>query len=187
MKKLMLSAAIAAASIGAAQAQSWETPVIKGYGKIMDYKDVAVRPDPKLDYKLVYGIHDDKMKGGVNATLWSIARNVNLLRAGGVPKDKIHIVAVFYGPGIGPALGNEAFKALAKGKDKDKDKDVGDNPNLGLMKQLSENGVEFYACGQTMASKKLTAADLNAYTKKSLSAQVVLANYQLNGYALMAN
>lgn len=181
MKKLTISAAVALSTISPAQAQTWENPVIQGYGKIMDYKDAAVRPDPTMEYKLVYGIHDDKMKGDVNATLWSIARSVNLLRAGGVPKDQIHIVAVFYGPGIAPALNNEAFKALSE------DKDASDNPNLGLMKQLSENGVKFYACGQTMASKKLTDKDLNAYTKKSLSAQVVLANYQLNGYALMAN
>ena len=183
MKKTLLSGLLgldALAPLGAAHAQdaapAWQNPAIKTYGKIVDYKNVKVRPDPKLDYKLLFSVSNDKTNGDVSATLWSLARTVNLLKAGGVPQNHIHIVAVFHGAGIDAALSSATYKAR-KGID---------NPNLDLMKQLSEAGVTFFACGQTLATAKLTAADLNPYTQMSYSALMVLANYQLEGYALMS-
>ena len=42
-----------------------------------------------------------------------------------------------------------------------------------------------YACGQTMAGSDIAESDLNEFTEMSLSAQIVLTNYALQGYVTM--
>ena len=112
----------------------------------------------------------------MNRTLWSADRVVNLLTAGGVPQDDIDIAIVLYGPAIDAALTNEAYAAAHDGAQ---------NPNLELMKALHDFGVKFYACGQTMAGSDIAESDLNEFTEMSLSAQIVLPNYALQGYVTM--
>lgn len=160
----------------AANAQQWETPAIPNYGRIVRYDDAAAKPNPKRKYKLLFSISTDKETDGVNAALWTVARQVNLLRAGGVPRANIDIVVVFYGPGIGPALTDMAHMA----------KYERGNPNMTLLKSLSENGVTLFACGQTLATNKWKPDVLNSYVKLSTAALMVVANYQMDGYTLMA-
>ena len=54
-----------------------------------------------------------------------------------------------------------------------------------LSKALHDFGVKFYACGQTMAGSDIAESDLNEFTEMSLSAQIVLTNYALQGYVTM--
>ena len=179
MKSIMVSMAgvsLAIAGPAAAQSPEWTTPTIQGYGKIKNYPNAAERPIPGMEYKLVWAIDSDAQREGVNRTLWSAARVVNLLTAGGVPQDDIDIAIVLYGPAIDAALTNEAYAAAHDGAQ---------NPNLELMKALHDFGVKFYACGQTMAGSDIAESDLNEFTEMSLSAQIVLTNYALQGYVPM--
>lgn len=153
----------------------FSTPAIPGYGKMAVLEDAIVQPDPELQYKLVYSVGSDKMRKGVSDSVWSVARMVNQLHAGGVPEENIDIVVVFYGPGIGAALDNETHQS----------KYGESNPNLDLMKMLAGKGVTFYACGQTLTTNGWSAENINSYTQLASSALMVLANYQLKGYALM--
>ena len=84
-------------AVSSATAQEWETPVIKGYGKIKNFKDAAVQPDNTLDYNLVFDIKDAQEKEGVNAGLFKIARTINMLGAAKIAPEKIKIVAALHG------------------------------------------------------------------------------------------
>lgn len=172
----MAGLSLVVANPASAQSLEWTTPTIPGYGKIKNFPNVAERPIPGMEYKLVWAINSDAQREGVNRTLWSVARVVNLLSAGGVPRDDIDIVIVLYGPAIDAGLTNDAYAAGHDGAA---------NPNLELMGALHEFGVKFYACGQTMAGNDIAESDLNEFTEMSLSAQIVLTNYALQGYVTM--
>ena len=156
-------------------AQEWETPVIKGYGKIKNFKTVAVQPDSNLQYNLVFDLKDGSEKDGVNVGLFKIARTLNMLGVAGVPSEKINIVAAIHGEATFMVL-NEAKYQEKKGKA---------NPNLELMKLLKNQGVELFVCAQATAALKIGEADMNQYVQTAFSALSVLSNYQLNGYVYM--
>ena len=155
--------------------QEWITPVIDGYGKIKHFEDVAARPNAALDYKLVFDVKDDREMEGVNIGLWKIARVINMLGVADIPKEKIHIVAAIHGGATFATLGAAKYQ----------EKYEKENPNAELLKLLNEYGVELLVCAQATAARDIAAEDLNVDTKLSLSALMVLANYQLEGYALM--
>lgn len=175
IQKLFVAAVAALAPFATAGAQEFTTPAVNGYGEMVVLPEAAVQPDPELQYKLLYSVNTDDTRQGVSGALWSAARMVNQLHAGGVPKENIDMVFVFSGKGIAPALNEETHQAKY-GKA---------NPNVELMKMLRDNGATFYACGQTVATNKWTAENLNDLTTLASSAMMVVANYQLQGYALM--
>lgn len=157
-------------------AQDWKTPTIEGYGRIADFENVAVKPDPTEDYKLLFHITSDKEREGVNASLWKMARLVNLLENGGVPHKNIHIVGVISGPATPITLTEKAYlKRMQK-----------PNPNLNLMKKLTDYGVIIHLCGQAAAEQEINPeTDLNPYTKLTLSALIDIPTYQMQGYVVM--
>ncbi len=62
-----------------------------------------------------------------------------------------------------------------------------DNPNLNLINQLKENGVELYVCSQPTASRKINNKDLNINLISALSGIAVLSKHLLQGFTLMPN
>lgn len=156
-------------------AQEWITPVIDGYGKIKNFENVEALADPTLEYNLVFDITAEREMEGVNMGLWKIARMINMLGAADIAKDKIHIIAAIHG--------GATFATLGEAKYKEKyDKP---NPNAALLKALNDYGVEILVCAQATAARDIAAEDLNPDTKLGLSAMMVIANYQLKGYALI--
>ncbi len=155
--------------------QEWITPVIEGYGKIKNFENVAVQPDASLEYNLVFDVASDREMDGVNMGIWKIARVINMLGSANISKDKIHIVAAIHGGATFSALGEAKYQ----------EKYQKENPNEELLQLLNNYGVEIYVCAQATAARGIEAADLNPNTKLGLSAMMVLANYQLKGYALM--
>lgn len=157
-------------------AQQWKTPTIQGYGKIVDYENVAVKPDPKQEYKVFFHITSAKEREGVNESLWKIARLINLLENGGVPKENIKIAAVVSGPATDITLSEEMF---LKRNNKP-------NPNLDLMAKLNNYGVPIHLCGQAAAKHKINPdRDLNPYIKLTLSALIDIPTYSMLGYTIM--
>lgn len=156
-------------------AQDWTTPIIEGYGKIKNFKDVAVQPDISKEYNIVFDLKDDREMEGTNIGYFKIARLINMLGAGGVPAEKINIVAAIHGGATFTALNDVKYQAKFKKA----------NPNAEVIKLLKDYGVKFFVCAQATASRGIGAEDLNPNTALGLSAMMVLANYQLDGYILM--
>jgi intracellular sulfur oxidation DsrE/DsrF family protein len=93
----------------------------------------------------------------------------------GVPKDNIHLALVLYGSSTKDALLSSVYSENFNV----------DNPNIDLIKSLSDNGVEVFICGQSMSYKGYSKADLLPQVKVALSAMTVLTIYQMNNYALI--
>lgn len=157
-------------------AQEWKTPIIEGYGRIAEYENVAIKPDPNKEYKLLFHITSDKEREGVNASLWKMARIINLLGNGGVPHKNIHVVGVISGLATPITLSEKAYLKRMDAK----------NPNLDLMKKLTDYGAIIHLCGQAAAEKNINpSTDLNPYTKLTLSALIDIPTYQMEGYVVM--
>jgi len=157
------------------KSEKWQTPAIKGYGRIKFFKNAAEQTDISLNYKVLFDIKDSKETDGVNTGLWKIARLLNLLKAGTIPAENIEIIAVVHGEAINLALTDKKHQELYKSS----------NANLKLLKLLKEHGVTIYVCAQSLASKDILANDINENIVIALSALMVLPNYQLKGYALI--
>ena len=72
-------------------------------------------------------------------------------------------------------FGNEMYKEKFKC----------DNPNLALIKELQDAGVEFYVCGQTMLKRNMDPKKLAPGTKVASAGLTAISTYQLKGYALV--
>lgn len=157
-------------------AQDWKTPVIEGYGRIVDFDNVAVKPDPSKEYKILFHITSDKEREGVNTSLWKMARLINLLENGGVPHKNIRVVGVISGPASMITLSKEAYLKKMEIP----------NPNLDLMEKLTDYGAVIHLCGQAAAENGINPLkDLNPYTKLTLSALIDIPTYQMDGYVIM--
>lgn len=157
-------------------AQKWTTPTIEGYGRIHTFDSVAAHPVAKEEYKVLFHIISDKEREGVNAALWKMARTINLLEASGVPKENIFVGAVISGEATPIVLTDMLYQ---KRLDKP-------NPNLDLMKKLTDYGAFIHICGQAAVEHDVDPkTDLNPYVHLTLSALTDVLIYEKEGYILM--
>jgi len=175
------AAANNAASPAAIEAAADDTLAVPGYPVARDVPNAHELPDPKLDYKIAWGIGTGAkdMTSEVNPNLETLARYVNTLHKWGVPKQKRHIIVMFHqrSADFDIVLGNEAFKAKY-GKD---------NPNIPLISALKKAGVEFRSCGQAVVGRKLEAKDINPDVQVDLWAMTTFFNLQMKGFVRAGN
>ncbi len=158
------------------EAQDWKTPAIDGYGRISEFENVAIKPDSSKEYKLLFHITSDRKREGVNSALWKMARLINLLEYGGVPEKNIQIVGVVSGLATPITLSEEAYLK----------KMYISNPNLDLLKKLTQHGVVIHLCGQAAAENDIDPdSEMNPYTQLTLSALIDIPTYQMQGYVVM--
>jgi intracellular sulfur oxidation DsrE/DsrF family protein len=103
-----------------------------------------------------------------------IARIYNLHIAGGVPKEKVHFVIAVHAMAESSFLNNEAYQKKYKMN----------NPNLPIIEQLSNAGVQFLVCSQSHSWFGFKKDQLIPQAKLAMSAQTTLSAYQSKGYAL---
>lgn len=155
--------------------ERFESPVIEGYGKVVNFKDAYLQPDITKEYKAVFSIEDNKDPKAVSDHLLHVALLLNILNVSGIPKENIKVAVVISGKGTDTTLNNDVYRKL-HGQD---------NPNLGIEKQLVDNGVELFVCGQSIAQLGFEEKDLNDYILFSLSALTDLLVLQQKGYLLL--
>jgi intracellular sulfur oxidation DsrE/DsrF family protein len=159
----------------AASAQT--TPVIAGHGAIHPVPDAANRPDPALDYKVVFSVTTANPDGKPNPGLEKVARLINLLGDGGVSADHRHIVPIVHGPATPLVLNARAYAARFGGA----------NPDADLLAKLKAAGAPVHVCAQALAGSGIAATDVDPAVTIDDSALTTMATLQLRGYALIAN
>lgn len=158
-----------------APAMLWVFPVIKGYGGVHPRPHLA-GPAPGLEYRVIadviHGSHDPHHVAG---SLQRLARLVNLMSYAGVPAAHIHIVAVIEGPAGYAAFSNTAYRKRFGA----------DNPNLALLSELEQAGVELMVCSQAMAENGIEDGDIAPGVEITLSALTDFAIYGARGYSYL--
>jgi intracellular sulfur oxidation DsrE/DsrF family protein len=156
-------------------------PAIKSvkWAGVVPVQGIDEMPDPNMQYKLLFELtgfaykgQDSTAKKEFNAGLGSVARELNLHEANGIPGKNIDAVVVVHAGALYSLLTNEKYK-----------KKYGlDNPNIPLIKELQDYGVKIIVCGQAMTFLRLEKEDLVSGIKQALNAQTVISSYQLKNY-----
>jgi intracellular sulfur oxidation DsrE/DsrF family protein len=157
------------------KAQTPANPIIKDYGTIYGLDNVTM-PDKSLEYKIVIDLKpSNKDYQQVNPGLITIARMLNLHGVASIPKEQLHVVAVLHYTATPIVLNNVGYQ-----------KKYGvDNPNLDIIRQLKEAGVDFYICGQSLVARKYAFENVNPYITIALSMLTVVSEHTMKGYSLL--
>src|SRR5574339_350506 len=127
-------------------AQTKVNPVIKSYGTVFHLPNADHKPDPSLHYKIIVELTENGSKAdSLNEYIEALATLVNLHAAEGVPGENIKMVVILRKMATYAVFGNELYKEKFKC----------DNPNLQMLQELMNAGVEFYVCGQTMHKRNI--------------------------------
>jgi intracellular sulfur oxidation DsrE/DsrF family protein len=157
-------------------------PAIKSvkWAGVVPIESIDEIPDPGMHYKLLFELTGFAPKGqestaqkDINIGLGTVARNLNLHEANGIPRKNIDVVVIVHADALYALLTNEKYK-----------KKYGiDNPNIPVIKELLNYGVKIIVCGQAMTYYNLEMEDIVPGIKQALTAQTVITSYQLKNYA----
>lgn len=149
-------------------------PTIKNHGKVVRLPDAAHQP--RSGTKLLV----DVTRGGdaetLNPAIEKVAKYVNLYAGGGAEPADVQISVVFHGDATLHVLNSDAYS---------KHFNATTNPNLDLLHQLHESGVELYVCGQSLLSKGASTEDVAVFVDTAVSALTAIANSQADGYVYL--
>jgi intracellular sulfur oxidation DsrE/DsrF family protein len=177
MKKLTILATLAAGVTlgysGHAWTQTDQKLPMAGYAVAKDIPGAKELPDPHVDYKVVFSVAANAKPNEIHPTLKTIALYMNTLAHNGVPADHRHIAAVFHQGGGDAVLANDVYKARHDGTD---------NPNVAMLQELKQAGVELRVCGQGLLGKKLEPSQVLPGVQVDLWAMTTMVNLQLRGY-----
>lgn len=174
MKKLTLILFLLVATISV-DAQKAANPIIQNFGTIYEITD-AVNPDENIEYKIVVDLKTlQRDKESINPGLNNVARMINLHGLGGVKAENLKVAVAIHGGATDVILNNEAYQK----------KYELDNPNLKLIDELKEAGVELYVCGQSLLARKYELQEVNKQIKIGLSMLTVVTTYMHKGYHQM--
>lgn len=147
--------------------------VIEGYGK-----HVSVHQNFTFDkntiFKVAFDIGDQAKAGDVNRKIETLARFINMHAANGVSVKNIHLALVVHGNAGFDLLKGPLYQEKYQQK----------NANSELLKQLMENQVAVYLCGQSAAYHDITNDMLMPGVKMALSAMTAHAVLQSQGYTI---
>lgn len=156
-------------------AQNGANPIIKNFGTIYEIEN-AVNPDPNIEYKIVVDLKTlQRDKESINPGLNNVARMLNLHGLGGVKAENLNVAVAIHGGATDVILNNEAYRK----------KYELDNPNLKLIDELKEAGVELYVCGQSLLARNYEHDEVNTQIKIGLSMLTVVTTYMHKGYHQM--
>lgn len=154
----------------------WENPMIKPYGQVRPMPEAAAQLTPDRVYKVLFNINQGaEQPDKVVPALDRVARFINLAALAHVPAKHLKLVAVVHGKATPSVLADAPYRQ----------KFGVANPNLELLSLLRKAGVEVYVCGQALAHQNIEPAAVAGDVTVAVSALTVLANYQLEGYALV--
>ena len=147
-------------------------PVIAGHGSVVRLADAIHQPrsGTRLIVDLTKGGPDDQL----NAGLEKVAKYVNIYAGAGAEPAESQIAVIFHGDATLIVLNDDAYSEKFKTEG---------NPNLKLLQQLHEAGVELVVCGQSLTSKGSSTEELAVFVQTAVSALTAVVNLQADGYA----
>lgn len=151
-------------------------PLIEHYGPVFEVPNAQNPAEIMLGVKAAFDVSEVAITPqDVNRRIETVARYMNMHAANGVPVERIEAAVVIHGGATRATLSNAAYRQRFGS----------DNPNLPMLKALTDAGVEIYLCGQSAASRGFGRAEISELVKVSLSAMTAHVQLQSQGYALI--
>ncbi len=149
-------------------------PVFEDYGPAAEV--AATMPIPEGATFRVAMDAAKQADEGVNLTMFSASRLINMHAKAGLPVDATQVAVVVHGKATLDLLTDGAYAARFDGAD---------NPNTSLIAALTDQGVRIILCGQSAAAQGVDeTADLLPGVEVALSAMTAHALLQADGYTL---
>ncbi|MEZ6040604.1 MAG: DsrE family protein [Planctomycetaceae bacterium] len=152
-----------------------ELPLI--YPQVQDFGGVVQLPDASQQPREMTRLLVDLTSGGnvdeVNAGLQKVARFVNIYAGAGRQSTQVKVVVVMHGEATLLGLADEHWTKRFEGDR---------NPNLELIGKLTDAGVEFMVCGQSLAHKHAQQNQLVPQVAVAVSALTANVNLQQDGF-----
>jgi intracellular sulfur oxidation DsrE/DsrF family protein len=176
MKRIVAAAFVAGVVFGGAGlawTQTGKALPVASVSAAHDIPGAHELPDPNMTYKVVFSVATAAKKPeDVNPTLEAMARYINTLAKNGVSADHRQIAAVFHQGGGEIVMKNDAYRARF-GRD---------NPNVALIHELKQAGVDLRVCGQGLLGRKIEQSQVLPEIQVDLWAMTTMVNLQLRGY-----
>lgn len=151
-------------------------PILKGYGPTSAIQEADVKLPEGFVYKAMFNVSESNEKlDQYNRHIESVARFLNMHARNGVKLENMKLAVVLHGAATKDILNDEAYA---------KRHGLG-NPNTNLINQLSDKGVEFYICGQSIAFYGINKSELSSNVKLALSSMTMAVLLQEDGYQLI--
>ena len=156
-----------------AQGRPEPGPVIRSAGAVFEIEDPEFATPSDREYKLAFEMADASASPErLNVVLNSVARYLNMHAQAGVPRDRIDAAVVVHGTAGWEMLDHEAYRA----------RHGVDNPNVELIKELVDAGVDVILCGQTASARGIPVDGLVDEVQVALSAMTAFLVLQDDGF-----
>jgi len=160
----------------------YQHPVIKDHGGTVVLP--KAEHQPRQDSKVLLDITAADKSGSVLKGFDRAALILNqFTQAGAGTKNGLRMAIVLHGPATKAVLSHEAYAKHTNSYLKDKG--TTKNPDLELISQLNQAGVQIYVCGQALAHQGYAMTEVAPEVKVAVSAVSVNINLQMDGYAYL--
>ena len=149
-------------------------PIIAKYGGVLPRPAAVEQPRPGA--KVVFDTTADAKPADVNKGLDRVARLLNLYGAAGLTSKDVQITIVLHGDATKSVLNDTAYQARFQ---------VVHNPNLPLIRDLQQAGVEVLVCGQALNYKGFPDSEVADGIPIAAAALTVVINKQTDGYSYL--
>jgi uncharacterized protein len=149
-----------------------EFPIIPKHGGVVP-RPKAVE-QPQADAKVILDATADAKPAEINKGLERTARLLNLYGAAGHKVQDVKIAVVLHGEATKSILNDAAYKTRFQEEH---------NPNLPLIRELQEAGVEILVCGQALSYKGISDEEVAEGVSVAAAALTVVINKQADGYS----
>ena len=154
-----------------------QTLPVPGAGVMVDIPDAHEKPDPTLDYKIVFDMQSmGATAGDISPALKIVGTLINTYEKYGVATDHLHLQAVFHGETILLVVDDATYMARTG---------FAHNPNAELLQQLSKAGLKMVVCGQSAMQQHYDFKSILPLAQINLSASVTFINLAARGYTRM--
>jgi intracellular sulfur oxidation DsrE/DsrF family protein len=151
-----------------------ENPVIASHGGVFQLPEAAAQP--RQGTRLVIDVTRGSDPEKLNPAIEKVAKYLNIYAGAGAEPVEAQFAVVLHGDATMTVLNSDAYAARFK---------TAGNPNLDLLHELHEAGVELYVCGQTLLSEGSAPQDVAVFVDTAVSALTAVVNLQADGYAYL--
>lgn len=182
MMKLVLAFTLFVAAAPAASQSSapWGSPAAPAIPEARGYVSIpnaAVTPNKRRAYRAIYNATiAPREPSQLVPALSMVGGALNAFAATGVPLSNAKFAVVVHGPAIDGILNDAHYKA----------KYGVANPNLKVLSELKKARVKVFVCGQYLVRENIDPKIISPDVTVASAAQIVLMQYQNDGYALLS-
>ena len=149
-------------------------PIIADHGGVVP-RPTAVQ-QPRAGAKVVFDVTADAAASDVNKGLDRAARLLNLYGAANLRSSDLRMVIVLHGEATKTVLNDAAYQRRFG---------TPQNPNLPLLRQLQQHGVEVLVCGQALNYKGIADPEVADGIPVAAAAMTTVINKQMDGWAYL--